>query len=294
MTIAEIHVSLVNRLVAEQFPHWSKLPIEPVLPGGWDNRTFRLGTNMSVRFPSAPEYASQVEKEHHWLPRLAPLLPLAIPEPLAMGRPAAGYPWQWSVYRWLEGDTATHRNVEDWCRLARDLAAFLCALHRIDITGGPPPGTHNFFRGGPLAVYDSEVRTAATELADEIDRDRVHTVWETALRAVPPERPVWVHGDISADNLLIRDGRLCAVIDFGCTGVGDPACDLAIAWTLFEDRSRDALRQALPLDDATWERGRAWALWKALITLAEYRNSDALRTKRARRVIQATLADRAG
>src|SRR5918998_6632130 len=151
-----IDASLVRRLVTTQFPPWAHLPIRPVEPGGWDNRTFHLGEEMTVRLPSAAAYALQVEKEHRWLPRLAPHLPLPVPVPLAMGQPAAGYPWHWSVYRWLDGEIATVERIANIRQFAIGLAQFLIALYGIDPTGGPPPGPHNFFRGGPPTGHDNE------------------------------------------------------------------------------------------------------------------------------------------
>jgi aminoglycoside phosphotransferase (APT) family kinase protein len=287
----KIDVALVRRLVAAQFPEWADLPIRPVESGGWDNRTFHLGERMSVRLPSAAPYALQVAKEHRWLPKLAPLLPLPIPVPLAMGHPAEGFPWPWSVYRWLEGEPATVERIADLSEFAATLAQFLIALQRIDASGGPPPGQHNFFRGGPLAIYDGETRQAIATLGGRIDTDAVTAVWQAALAATWQGSPVWVHGDVSAGNLLVRKGRLGAVIDFGSSAVGDPACDLAIAWTLLQGESRDAFRAALPLDRATWARGRGWTLWKGLITLAEQLNTDPLEADKARRVIDAVLAD---
>ena len=284
-------MSLVRRLVAAQLPQWAHLPIRRVESGGWDNRTFRLGEEMSVRLPSAEAYAGQVQKEHRWLPRLAPLLPLPIPAPLAMGVPAEGYPWHWSVYQWLEGETASIERIENLAQFATTLARFLAALQRIDPAAGPPPGLHNFFRGGSLAIYDAETREAIAGLHGKIDRDAVTAAWEAALQATWHGPPVWLHGDVSAGNLLIRGGRLSAVIDFGCSGVGDPACDLAIAWTLFSGASREAFRTALPLDAATWARGRGWALWKGLITLAEHMNTNPSEAERARREIDQALAD---
>ena len=281
----------MGRLVAAQFPQWADLPIKPAESDGWDNRTFRLGEDMSVRLPSAERYSGQVEKEHRWLPRLARLLPLPVPVPLAMGVPADGYPWYWSVYRWLEGDNATVARIDDLHPFATTLARFLTALQRIDPSGGPPPGRHNFFRGGPLAVYDTEARDAIASLHGKIETDAVTAVWEEALEATWRGMPVWLHGDVCAENLLVRGGRLRAVIDFGCSGVGDPACDLTVAWTLFSGESRDAFRAGLPADAATWARGRGWALWKGLITLAEHINADPLEAGKARRAIEAVLAD---
>ena len=289
----EVHIdaALVRRLVAAQFPRWADLPVEPVEFGGWDNRTFHLGARMTVRLPSAAAYALQVEKEHRWLPKLAPHLPLPIPTPLAKGAPADGYPWPWSVYRWLEGETATTGRIADLHQFATALAQFLTALRRVDPAGGPPPGRHNFFRGGPLTVYDAETRQALTALDGRIDTDAAGAVWEAALGATWRGTPVWFHGDVAAGNLLLEDGRLGAVIDFGTSGVGDPACDLAIAWTLLEEESRDAFRAALRLDDATWARGRGWTLWKGLITLAEHTNANTPEAEDARRVIDKVLAD---
>ncbi|MCP3904863.1 MAG: aminoglycoside phosphotransferase family protein [Planctomycetes bacterium] len=287
----EIDAGLAGRLIADQFPQWADLPLRPVEPNGWDNRTFRLGDEMTVRLPSADRYVAQVAKEQRWLPRLATRLPLPIPVPLAMGAPAEEYPWPWSVYRWIDGETATAERVDDMAEFATALAEFLAALQRIEPDGGPAPGRHNFFRGGPPATYDEETRDAISVLHGEIDVDAVTAVWNAALDATRHGPPVWLHGDVAASNLLVRDGRLCAVIDFGCTGVGDPACDLAIAWTLFAGESREAFRAAMKVDDATWARGRGWALWKALITLAGIVGPDPARRGEARRGIEAVLSE---
>jgi aminoglycoside phosphotransferase (APT) family kinase protein len=258
----------VERLIATQFPQWAHLPITPVDPGGWDNRTFRLGDMMTVRLPSTPGHAGQAEKEQHWLPVLAPQLPLPIPVPVASGVPGEGYPFVWSVYPWIDGETADATRIADMAAFAGVLADFLAALERIDPTGGPPPAPHGGFRGAPLLTYDAETRAAVATLGDGIDAPAVLALWDDALAATAVGPPVWFHGDVAAGNLLVRDERLAAVIDFGCSGVGDPACDLAIAWTLFSGASREAFRAALRVDDATWTRGRGWVLWKALITLA--------------------------
>ncbi len=286
----EIDVALARQLVASQFPEWADLPVEPVEPGGHDNRTFRLGTRMSVRLPSHQRYAAQVTKEQEWLPRLAPLLPLPIPVPLAQGEPAAGYPWPWSVYRWLEGASAGVGRIDDLSRLATTLARFLRALHQIDPGGGPAPGPHNFFRGGSLTAYDAETRAAINALEGQVDRTSVTDVWEGALRASWQGGPVWLHGDLAASNLLVRGGTLSAVIDFGCSGVGDPACDLPIAWTFLSGPSREVFQAELPLDAATWARARGWALWKGLITLAKLRGSPSGEGEEVKRVVDEVVA----
>lgn len=263
-----IDAELARRLVAGHFPHWAHLPVTPVAFGGWDNRTFQLGPAMSVRLPSRSYYREQVEKEQLWLPRLAPQLPLPIPTPIAMGEPAEGYPWRWSVYGWIEGDTAAQGRIDDRVAFARDLAGFLTALYAAEAIDGPPPGTHNFFRGGLLSTYDQQTRDAIAVLGDRIDGEAARAIWETGLATTWDKPPVWLHGDVSPGNMLVRDGRLSAVIDFGSSGVGDPACDLAIAWTFFDGEAQRAFREALPLDADTWGRGAAWALWKALIVTA--------------------------
>jgi aminoglycoside phosphotransferase (APT) family kinase protein len=286
-----IDAPLVRGLVAAQFPQWAGLPVRPVEFDGWDNRTFRLGDDMSVRLPSAQGYAAQVEKEHRWLPKLAPHLPLPIPVPLAMGVPGEGYPWHWSVYRWLEGEIATTARIADLREFAAALAGFLAALYSIAPAGGPPAGPHSFWRGGPLTVYDAETRQALAALAGRIDVDAAADVWEAALAATWHGPPVWVHGDVAATNLLVKDGRLSAVIDFGCSAVGDPACDLVIAWTFLSGESREAFRAGVPVDAAAWARGRGWALWKALITVAGNIHTDPAKTEAPLRVIDEVLAD---
>lgn len=222
---------------------------------------------------------------------------MPIPQPVAKGEPALGFPRPWSVYRWLPGEVATVERVADLKLFSADLADFLAALYGIDAAGGPPAGAHSFFRGGPLATYDAETREATALLDGVIDAHDATATWDAALAASWNERPVWVHGDIVASNLLVADRRLVAVIDFGCCAVGDPACDLAIAWTFFDAESRRVFRERVPLDDGTWTRGRGWALWKALITLAKD-GADADRAARrmgwrvgAREVIAAILAD---
>jgi aminoglycoside phosphotransferase (APT) family kinase protein len=267
MEKGEITAAVVARLVAEQFPQWADLPVERVAVDGWDNTTFRLGDALSVRLPSADGYVAQVDKEHRWLPVLARHLPLLIPEPVALGQPRAGFPRPWSIYRWIDGGPAGLEPVADLTGFAADLAGFLAALYAVDASDGPSPGWHNFFRGGSLEAYDADSRRSIELLADDIDAEAATEAWDAALASVWDRPPVWVHGDVSPSNLLVVDGVLRAVIDFGCAGVGDPACDLVMAWTFFSGESGDEFRRRLPFDDATWARARGWALWKALITI---------------------------
>lgn len=259
---------LARGLIAAQFPQWSGLPIRSVDKQGWDNRTFRLGDEMLVRLPTAQEYALAVEKEHRWLPTFAPRLPLPIPVPLARGVPDESYPHPWSVYRWLDGRPAERADIVDLTTFAVDLAEFLRALQRIDPTDGPEPGVHNWYRGGPLTTFDPWTQEALRTLDGVIRTDLAEEIWNRALRAEWDGRPVWFHGDTARNNLLVRDGRLAAVIDFGTCGVGDPACDLTIAWNLLDADGRAAFRERLEVDQATWERGQGWALWYALKSCA--------------------------
>jgi aminoglycoside phosphotransferase (APT) family kinase protein len=276
---AGIDAELVGRLVASQFPQWRDLRVVPVDADGWDNRTYRLGEHLSVRLPTAEGYVPAVEKEQRWLPELARRLPLPIPEPVALGEPSAEFPRPWSVRRWIEGRPVTDDLDQD--RLALDLAEFVLALRAVDATGGPVAGEHSFWRGGPLSSYDEETRSclAALELDDA-------GVWETALASQWEQPPVWFHGDLAVGNLLAREGRLAAVIDFGTCGVGDPACDLVIAWTFFEDPAREVFREAVGLDAQTWARARGWALWKALLGLVDDRGSMG-----DRRTVERVLAE---
>jgi len=285
-----IDTTLVKKLILNQFPQWKDLPIKSVAVGGWDNRTFHLGNQMLVRMPSAASYAIQVEKEQQWLPKLAPFLPLPIPEPLEMGAPDKGYPWKWSIYRWLEGETAASAHI-DLNDFARDLAHFLIALQKIDTTDGPMPKPHDFPHISGLKTYNAQTKEAIDILKDKIDFNVATKLWEEALATAWKHPPVWVHGDVSAANLLISKGKLRAVIDFGGLGIGDPACDLVIAWKFFGERSRETFRKMLPLDEGTWSRGRAWALWKSLIIASGLIASNAIETTQTWRTINEVLTD---
>lgn len=277
-----IDVPLVRRLIAGQFPHWADLPVRPVATDGWDNRTFHLGDELTVRLPSATGYVAQVAKEERWLPYLAPRLPLPVPTTVATGAPTEDYPFPWSVRRWIDGEQARPERITDLTAFALDLAGFLTALRGVDPTDGPAAGPHSFWRGGPLRTYDADTRAALDRLGDRVPVEPLARIWADALASSWEESPVWFHGDVAFGNLLIRDGRLAAVIDFGTCGVGDPACDLTIAWTLLPGESREAFRAAMALDPATWQRARGWALWKALIT---YDDPDPQKSQDARRVV---------
>jgi aminoglycoside phosphotransferase (APT) family kinase protein len=270
----ELTVALVRALLRAQHPAWAELPIEPVDAAGTEHASFRLGSRMVLRIPRTATAARRLEKEWTWLPRLAPTLPLEVPAPLARGSPGEGLPWSWAVYRWIDGRPAAFRDLTDPVHAAVTLATFVAAMGRIVATDGPPPGEHNFGRGAPLRTRDEATRRAVAELRAEIDESRVLRAWERASSAPTPESaPTWIHGDLLPGNILVRAGAVSAVIDFGGLGVGDPACDLIVAWSLLRGRSRAAFRAALAVDDATWERGRGWALSIGLIAAPYYEHT---------------------
>jgi aminoglycoside phosphotransferase (APT) family kinase protein len=256
----DLDEALVRRLLAEQFPEWAGLPLHRVEPSGTVNAIFRLGDELSVRLPRREGPTRPGRKEHAWLPRLAPLLPVEIPRPVAQGRPSGEYPWFWAVHTWVEGETVPVAEI-DAIQAARDLAALVGALQQVDPEGGPPG------RGVPLAVRDREME----HWFSAFGREDARAEWERALAAAPWDGPpVWHHGDLDARNWLVREGRIGGVIDWGSMGVGDPACDVMVAWKLHSHAARDAFREALPTDDSTWERARGWAISQAVAALAYY------------------------
>jgi aminoglycoside phosphotransferase (APT) family kinase protein len=257
----EIDEALVRRLLAEQFPEWADLPLSRVAPDGTVNAIFRLGDELSVRLARREGPTEPGGKEIEWLPKLAPLLPLDVPVPVAQGYPNSEYPWFWDVHVWVAGETVPVEGI-DAIQAALDLAAFVAALQQVEPLGAPPG------RGIPLSRRDGAFR----HWLARFDRDPAVAVeWERALGAPPWDGPpVWHHGDLDVRNWLVRDGRISGVIDWGEMGVGDPACDVMVAWKLHSRAARDAFRAALPTDDATWKRARGWVLSQAVAALAYY------------------------
>jgi len=283
---------LVRRLVTSQFPEWADLPLKRLLPAGSDNVIYRLGDNMSVRLPRGEWAAGQAAKEHYWLPRLAPRLPLPIPAPLGVGKPAFGYRWDWSVSSWLPGETATVEGLADTRRAAIDLAEFLIALRHALPVQPDIPNPHHEVTGVPLARRDHATRVAIAAVQDTFDAAAMTTIWDAALRAPAWDRaPAWFHGDLHLGNLLVSGGQLSAVIDFAGLGAGDPACDLVIAWNLFSPQTRPILRAALQVDDATWTRAQGWALTTGLNAYTSYAATNPLVAMNTHRQISQVLID---
>lgn len=288
----DIDPTLVRDLVRHQFPKWARLPLTSVVSTGTDNAIYRLGDDMAVRLPRRPEAAEMIEKEARWLPRFAPHLPLAIPVPLAKGNPAHGYPWPWAICRWLVGRDALVEEVTDLNEAAIAVAHFISALRRIDSSGGPSPGPHNFFRGVPLEERDERTRAAIEALPHTFDKATLTLAWQRALEAPPWNRePQWIHGDLAAGNLLVRMNRIVGVLDWGGLAVADPACDLMIAWTLLSGRSRTAFREAVACDAATWNRAKGWTLSVAMIAIPYYLTTNPSIVQWATHAIQEVLGD---
>lgn len=283
---------LVRRLLAGQFPHWADRPLRLVASYGTDHDIYRLGDDLAVRLPRIGWATRQAAREAEWLPRLAPHLPLALPVPVAMGRPAEGYPFDWSVCEWLPGENASTARF-DLDAAAVDLAAFVAALRRVDTADAYPRPPRA--RGADLAELDDGVRDAVRRLGDRVDGGAVLRAWQESLDAPAWDGPgVWVHGDLLPGNLLVVDGRLSAVIDFGGLNVGDPACDLQPAWNVFTGRSRARFRTELAVDDASWLRGRGWALLQAVIALPYYWDTNPGIVRQTSHALREVLADAAG
>ncbi len=287
----QITAVLAAKLVAEQFPEFAHLEIKPVEIDGHDNRTFRLGDTMLIRMPSAAPYALKVLKEQEWLPKLQQYLSIPIPSPLALGQPSDDYPWAWSIYAWREGESANALNFADHQLepIALGLAQFLKELHTIEPANALLPGLHNYWRGDHVSVYDAQAREQIAKLQSMIDSKAAFALWEAAVSSKWHQPSVWVHGDLASGNILVKDGKLAAVIDFGGMGVGDPACDLVIAWTFFKGKSREIFKQEIGHDADTWDRAKGWALWKATYELCNLEHSVNSDPERHRRIILEVL-----
>ncbi|WP_309141980.1 aminoglycoside phosphotransferase family protein [Streptomyces griseicoloratus] len=281
---------LVRRLVDTQFPQWAGLPLRPVRPAGSDHVIHRLGRELAVRLPRHAGAAGQARKEFAWLPRLAPHLPLAVPVPVAVGEPDFGYPWPWAVSRWLDGEVATVEAMADSAEAAVGLAGFLMTLQRSASAELPAEDARGNLTGRPLAARNRATRAAIAAVGGAFDTAAMTELWDAALGAPGWDGPpVWFHGDFHTGNVLTVGGRLSAVIDFGELGVGDPACDLMIAFTLLSAGPRAAFRAALGVDDATWLRGRGWALATGLNAHVSYAAVDARVAAQTTRQINAAL-----
>lgn len=284
----ETHIddALVGQLVADQFPQWAELPLRRIKSPGTSNAIYRLGDDLYARLPLTPGAAAKVDREYVWIPKLESLVSTPIPTPLAKGNPGSGYPFDWTICKWLAGSNPVEGQLENPQALAKDLAAFVKELRAIKLPNGPQGG-----RGRHPKVQDEWTRTAIKELEGKIDTDAALREWEKVVKI--PEwdgKPVWIHGDLMPGNLLVEGGRLSAVLDFGCLNVGDPAADMIPAWNMLPADARDTYRQAVGVDDATWARGKGWALTMALLQLPYYEHSHPAMAANARFTINAVLS----
>ena len=291
MKISDMTPKLAHKLILSQFPEYAHLPITSVEKQGHDNRTYRLGDRMLIRMPTAESYALKVPKEQEWLPKLAGYLNTSIPVPIEMGTPSKDYPYPFSIYQWIPGESANHLQFDDQSleSIAVQLAAFLKDLQSIADMDGLKPGHHNWWRGDHISVYDCGARKQIATLSEMIDVSQAINLWEYACQTKWNASPVWIHGDFASGNILIKDGHLSGVIDFGGMGVGDPACDLVIAWTFLQGKSREIFIHEMDLDQDTWLRAKAWALWKATFEWCQIEDQHTSEAGIQRRIIEEVL-----
>lgn len=284
-------LDLACKLIEEQFPEYSHLQITDVEKQGHDNRTYRLGEHMLIRMPTAADYALKVPKEQELLPQLAKRLSVNIPAPIKMGKPSADYPYPFSIYKWLPGKSINLLTLTDQDKeqLAFDLAKFLKDLQAINDVKGPEPGQHNWWRGDHVSVYDKGAREQIAELAEIIDTSKALALWDQACATRWNKAPIWIHGDFAIGNILLDGGKLSAVIDFGGAAVGDPACDLVIAWTYLSGKARETFISKMDMDQDTWLRARAWALWKATFELCQIADKTSHGAEVQKRIIDEVM-----
>ncbi len=290
-----ISIELAKKLILTQFSEYADLNVTDIEEQGHDNRTYRIGDDMLIRMPKTESYALKVPKEQEFLPKLATHLSIAIPEPIKMGVPSSDYPYAFSIYKWLEGRSVNHFQLDNKSQenIVLDLATFLKELQGITDVAGPVPGKHNWWRGDHVSVYDKGAKEQFANLADIIDIDRALNLWERACATRWQKRPVWIHGDFSVGNILINNKRLSGIIDFGGTAMGDPACDLVIAWTYLYGKAREIFIREIDLDNDTWLRARSWALWKATFELCQIEDKDSLEANLQKKIIDSVLNENA-
>lgn len=286
-----VDAALVSQLIGDQCPEHAGARLSPLPNAGTAHALFRLGTDFLVRLPLKPEASLQCQKEHRWLDRIAAAVPTPVPVPIHKGSPTTQYPSHWSILPWFNGtalwDVPSLNNAD----LASDVARFISALSSTATVGGPAPGSHNFGRGVDLCERDRRTRAALGRCDGLVPVEQLEKLWSLALRAKPSHRPVWIHGDLHGGNMIIHEGKLAAIIDFGGLAVGDPACDLAFAWYVLDRQGRDRFRNQLIRDDAEWLRAKGWALSVAAIQLPYYCGRNAHIERLAMSTLLSVLED---
>lgn len=276
-----IDEALVTNLLKQQCPELTTFSLANIRHYGTDNSIFRIGDEYAIRLPRVEYAAEQIEREIAWLPKFAPHLPFTIPTPVKIGKPSKTFPYPWYVYSWIEGVDAYNAAPSDLNQLAQNLAGFIKSLWTLDTNNAPTAR-----RGLPLNTQDKAVREALSNLTDMVNIDTITGIWQECLE-VPDwnKPPVWLHADLLPSNLLLQNDKLHAIIDFGLTGVGDPACDLIPTWCLFDANSRNIFKESLDIDENTWARGKGWALSIALIIMPYYKDTNPVLMSVARRII---------
>lgn len=270
----ELTLETIQHIIHEQYPEFDSLLIEKMSEGGHDHHSYHLGNHFSLRFPSAYEYSTQVIKEYTYCKILQNGLDIPITSPIALGIPSVLFPFHFTINEWIDGETVSATNITNKIQFANDLANFLNNLHKCEIKNGPLPSKQNFYRGGSLTYYHDETIQAIKNCSD-FDQKRCLEIWMKGVKSPYSQKAVWIHGDVAVGNLLVRNGKLSAVIDFGNMAIGDPACDYVMAWTYFDCITRPIFIKSLNTDKDTLNRTRAWALWKALISLNDAKHKDA-------------------
>jgi aminoglycoside phosphotransferase (APT) family kinase protein len=283
----DLDAATVSRLVAAQFPQLAGLPVSRVRSTGTVNAIYRLGDDLCARLPLVAHWAADLQTEYRWLPEVAARLTLQVPEPVALGQPGDGYPFGWAIYRWIEGQPYTDELITDERQAARDTAQFVHELRAAELRADAPAAGRR-----PLRELDAETRQAIEAARGIIDSDAAARAWDQALRAATWDgQRVWIHADLMRPNLLVRDGRLAAVIDFGAFGAGDPAADVIPAWEVFGESGRQAFRAALGVDDGTWARARGYALHQAAMIIPYYAETNPEFVAIAKWTVEQVLAD---
>jgi aminoglycoside phosphotransferase (APT) family kinase protein len=284
-----LNLETAQSIIARQFPQWAELPVRPFVSSGTDHQLFRLGDHMAVRFPITEDAARSIEDEWTGLLRFAGL-PLITPQLLARGRPEPEFPHSWSVVNWIDGQDASAAAVSDWAEAARNLGLFVRALRAVEPGGGRICGPANGFRGSPLSTRDGWIRTCFDSVSDMFARQALHAAWVEALAApVWDKEPVWIHGDIHAANIVVNNGGVVSIVDFGLAALGDPACDLALAWSFLPTEYRDGFFDAAEAEDETVQRGKGWALYIGAIALSYYRERNSVLARIGKQAIGAVL-----
>lgn len=291
--VKSINIDFVIKLIDDQFPEYNNLPIKEVQEQGWDNRTYRIGTNKLIRLASAEYYSIKIPKEQKYLPLIAPYLTTNISKPIKIGKPNSLYPFNFAIYEWIDGTSANllkfnDKNLE---MIATDLVNFLNELHSIDNLDGPAPGKHNGWGGADLQLFDKDTKNQIDKLSNVINKTKSLDLWRKAKNSKWNKKPVWIHGDFYFGNFLIKNNRLTGVIDFGGMAKGDPAKDLGIAWTFLKNRSREIFKNKIKYDLDTWIRAKGWVLWKATFELCKTKNKTSEYANSQKKIIKDILKD---